>query len=152
MSIEQELRKRLTAAMKAKDKNTANVIRMLNTKVMERRTASDFSGEVDDALYLEVIAAYKKSMDKARQQFVDAGERGAEEAAQLLWESKFCAEFLPAQLGEEQVRAAVKDAIAELNATDLKMAGRVVGAVMKKHKGLVQAAQVKAIAVQLLKG
>ena len=38
---------------------------------------------------------------------------------------------------------AVREALAELGATDPKMAGRVVGAVMKKHKGRVDAALVK---------
>ena len=90
MSIESDLRTRLTAAMKARDMRTANVIRMINTKVMERRTAKGFSGEVDDALYLDVIAAYKKSLDKAAAEFAGAGDKGAEQIAELEFESKFC--------------------------------------------------------------
>ena len=66
MSLEQDLRAQLTAAIKAKDLRTANVIRMINTKVMERRTAAGFKGTVDDELVREVIAAYKKSLEKAR--------------------------------------------------------------------------------------
>ena len=48
--LEAQLREQLTAALKAKDLKTANLIRMINTKIMERRTAKDFSGTVDDAL------------------------------------------------------------------------------------------------------
>ena len=76
MSLEEDLRARLTAAIKAKDLRTANVIRMINTKVMERRTAAGFKGTVDDDLVRDVIAAYKKSLEKAREEFAAAGEQG----------------------------------------------------------------------------
>lgn len=150
MSIEQDLRSKLTAAMKAKDMRTANLIRMLNTRVMERRTAKGFKGQVDDALYLDVIAAYKKTMAKAKTEYEGLGERGREEAEQLQFEIDFCDSYLPKGLSEGEVREAVRAAIAELGATDAKMVGRVVGAVMKQHKGLVEADQVKQIASEEL--
>ena len=80
MSIEATLRQALTAAMKAKDLATANVIRMVNTKIMERRTAKDFEGQVDDALVTDVIASYKKSLQKAQTQYEGLGERGQRES------------------------------------------------------------------------
>lgn len=146
MTIEQDLRAKLTAAIKAKDLRTANVIRMLNTKVMERRTAKDFKGEVDDALHLEVIAAYRKSMLKAQQEYEQLGERGKEKAEELQFEIDYCATFLPRAMGEDEVRQAVRAAITELGVQGPKMVGRVVGAVMKKHQGQVEAAVVKRIA------
>ena len=142
-TLEEDLRARLTAAMKAKDQRTLNVVRMLNTKVMERRTAPGFKGTVDDELVRDVIAAYKKSLEKAREEFAAAGERGASAIAELDWEIAFCAQFLPAQMGADAIADAVKTAIAEVG-SDPKMAGRIVGAVMKKHKGQVDAALVKA--------
>ena len=150
MSIEEELRKQLTAAIKAKDLRTANVIRMINTKVMERRTAKGFSGEVDDALVLDVISAYRKSLLKARDEFVAAGARGKEQADELAWEIGFCETLLPKGLSADELRAAVRAAITTLGATDPKMAGRVVGEVMKQHKGKVEAAEVKKLAEEEL--
>lgn len=152
MSLEEDLRARLTSAIKAKDLKTANVVRMLNTKIMERRTAADFKGTVDDAMIRDVIAAYKKSLDKARAEFVAVGEKGQGHVADLDFEIAFCQAFLPRQMDREQATTAVRAAIAETGATDLKMAGRVVGAVMKKHKGEVDAGLAKEIAEQLLKG
>ncbi|MBI4509174.1 MAG: GatB/YqeY domain-containing protein [Deltaproteobacteria bacterium] len=145
MPIEQELRNQLTAAMKAKDLRTADVIRMINTKVMERRTAKGFSGQVDDALHLDVIAAYKKQLQKAREEFLAVGEKGKEQADQLQWEVEFCDRFLPKGLDEDELRAAVRAAIEATGAKDPKMAGRVVGEVMKQHKGRVDAAAVKKV-------
>lgn len=152
MTIEADLRARLTAAMKAKDLKTANVIRMINTKVMERRTSKGFKGEVDDALHVDVIAAYKKSLEKAREQYVAAGDRGAEQVADLDFEIAIASEFLPQQMGEDQVRDLVKTAIADSGLTDPKMAGRVVGMVMKANRGRVDAGMVKRIAEEELGG
>ncbi|MCG8420156.1 MAG: GatB/YqeY domain-containing protein [Proteobacteria bacterium] len=150
MSIEQDLRRKLTAAMKSKDSRTRNVIRMLDTKVMERRTAKDFKGEVDDNLYREVIAAYKKSMSKARAEYEALGERGREKAEELAFEIEFCNQYLPRPLSEDEVRKAVREAIDQLGADSPKMAGRVVGVVMKQHKGRVEAALVKKLATEVL--
>src|SRR6476619_1753517 len=103
-NLEGQLRERLTAAIKAKDLKTANLVRMINTKIMERRTAKGFTGEVDDALILDVIASYKKAMEKARGDYVAAGERGKEQAAELDVEIAWCATFLPKQLSEAELR------------------------------------------------
>ena len=150
MSIQQNLRRQLVDALKRRDQRTADLIRMINSKITERTKAEGFTGEVDDALVLDVIAAYSKSMKKAREEYVKAGARGAEQVAQLDFEVEWCATFLPEQLGEADVRTAVATAIAAVGATGPAMAGRVVGAVMKQHKGLVEAALVKTIATELL--
>jgi uncharacterized protein YqeY len=150
MPIEQDLRKLLTDSMKAKDLRTANAVRMINTKVMERRTAKGFTGQVDDALYVDVMSAYRKSLQKAREEFLAVGERGKEQAGELAWEIGFIEGFLPKGLGPDEIRAAVRAAIATLGAADPKMAGRVVGEVMKQHKGKVEAGEVKKIAEEEL--
>src|SRR5262249_44122909 len=119
-------------------------------KVMERRTAKGFSGQVDDALILDVIAAYKKSLVKARDEFLAVGERGKDQAAELAWEIEFCDRFLPRGLSADELREAVRAAIATLGAKDVKMAGGVVGEVMKAHKGKAEAGEVKKIAEEEL--
>jgi len=146
MSIEETLRKQLTAALKAKEMPKANCIRMISTRVMERRTAKNFVGEVDDKLYVDVISAYRKSMIKAVEQFKQAGEKGAVNAAELQFEVDFLEQFVPKGLGDNEIRAAVKQAISDLGADSPKMIGRVMGEVMKAHKGLVEAGDVKRIA------
>jgi len=65
MPLEQQLNDTLKQAIKDKDRKTADVVRMLKTKLMERRTAKGFTGEVDDALVLDVIGAYRKQLQKA---------------------------------------------------------------------------------------
>ncbi len=152
MSIHEELRAKLKEAMKAKDLRTANVIRMIEAKVTDRRTAKGFKGQVDDALYLDVIASYKKSLVKAMGQYEAAGERGKAQVEQLRWEIEFCDQLLPQPMSDDELRQVVEKAIEAQGITEPKMAGRVVGAVMKEHKGEVEPARVKALAEAMLSG
>jgi uncharacterized protein YqeY len=148
--LEDALRAQLTAAMKAKDAKTANLVRMINTKIMERRTAKDFKGEVDDALVLDVISTYKKSMEKARAEFAAAGDRGKDQIAELDFEIEWCKGMLPQGLSEAELRAAVAAAVAALPQKDPKMAGRVIGAVKKQFGDRADAQLTKKIAEELL--
>ena len=152
MGLEQQLTDTLKQAMMQKDQKTADIVRMIKTKIMERRTAKGFSGQVDDALVLDVISAYRKQLLKAVEDFEKAGDKGAEQAAELRHEITFCEKFLPKGLDEGALRQLVKDRIAALGVTDAKQVGRLVGDIMKTHKGQVEAADVKRIAEETLKG
>jgi uncharacterized protein YqeY len=150
-NLEGQLRDQLTASIKAKDLKTANLIRMINTKIMERRTAKDFKGTVDDALVLEVISAYKKSMEKARAEYAAVGERGKDQITEIDFELEWCKKFLPAEVGEAELREAVAKAVAELPQKDPKMAGRVIGTIKKQYGDRADAQLVKKLAEELLK-
>jgi len=149
-NLEGQLREQLTAAIKAKDLKTANLIRMINTKIMERRTAKGFSGTVDDALILDVIGAYKKSMEKAKQEFVNAGDRGKDQIADIEAEIAWCAKLLPQPVGEAELRDAVAKVVAGMPQKDPKMAGRVIGAIKKQFGDRADAQLTKRLAEELL--
>jgi len=152
MALEQALTDTLTQAIKAKDARTADVVRMIKTKIQERRTAKGSSGQVDDALVLDVIGAYRKQLQKAVAEFDKVGERGAAQAAVLRFEIEFCERYLPKTMDEAAVRALVRERITTLGIADPKQAGRLVGDIMKTHKGQVDAGDVKRVAEELLKG
>jgi uncharacterized protein YqeY len=159
-TLEAKLREQLTAAMKARDTKTANLIKMINTKIMERRTAAPPSGTdpaewkgvvVDDALVLDVITVYKKQMEKARTDYLAAGDRGKELLAEADFEVEWCKGWLPAGLSDAELRDAVTKIVAELPAKDPKMAGKVIGMVKKQFGDRADAAAVKKLADELLK-
>jgi len=152
MGLEQQLSERLTRAIKGQDARTADVVRMVKTKLQERRTAKGFSGTVDDALVLDVIGAYRKQLQKAVAEYEKVGERGAAQIVQLRFEIEFCEGYLPKGLDDDAVRVLVRERLGALGIGDAKQVGRLVGDVMKTHKGQVDAADVKRIAEELLKG
>ena len=149
-NLEAQLREQLTAAIKAKDMKTANLIRMINTKIMERRTAKGFTGEVDDALVLDVIGAYKKQMEKAKGEYAAAGDRAKDQIAEIEFEVAWCAKWLPQGVSEAELREAVAKVVSELPAKDPKMAGKVIGAIKKQYGDRADAQLTKKIAEELL--
>ena len=151
MALAQQLDDTLKAAIKEKDTRTANVVRMLKTKVTERTTAKGFSGQVDDALVVDVIGAYRKQLQKAVAEYEKVGDRGAAQAAELRFEIAFCERYLPKGMDEAALRTLVAERLQALGISDAKQAGRVVGDVMKTHKGQVEAGDVKRVAEELLK-
>ena len=150
MGLEQQLSEQLTRAIKGQDARTTDVLRMLKTRLQERRTAKGFSGVVDDALVLDVIGAYRKQLQKAIAEYDKLGERGAAQAAQLRFEQEFCEGYLPTGMDEAAARALVTERLAALGIADAKQVGRLVGDIMKTHKGQLEAADVKRIAEELL--
>ena len=83
MSLETTLNETLTKAIREKDSRVADVVRMLKSRLTERRTAKGFNGTVDDALVLDVISAYRKSLQKALPDYEKAGERGASDGIRV---------------------------------------------------------------------
>jgi uncharacterized protein YqeY len=151
MALAQQLDDTLKSAIKEKDSRTANVVRMLKTRLTERTTAKGFSGQVDDALVVDVIGAYRKQLQKALAEYEKLGDRGAGQATELRFEIEFCERFLPKGMDEVALRALVAERLKALHITDPKQAGRLVGDVMKTHKGQVEANDVKRVAEELLK-
>ena len=152
MALDQDLNDRLTQAIKSRDTRTADVLRMLKSRLMERRTAKGFSGHVDDALVLDVIGAYRKQLQKAVAEYEKLGEKGAAQVGLLRFEIAVCEGYLPRGLGEDELRTLVRERISTLGIGDAKQVGRLVGDIMKSHKGQVEAGDIKRVAEQLLEG
>jgi uncharacterized protein YqeY len=151
-NIETQLNDALKEAMKQKNQAVLNVIRQVKTKMTEKKTSAGFSGEINDALWLEIISSYSKSMQKAKEEFQKSGDAAAvaERVAELDFEVQYLSKFLPKQKTDDEVREIVKGVIASSGITSKQKAGQVVGLVMKNHKGEVDAGLAKRIAEELL--
>ena len=145
MSLEAQLNDLLKESMRTKDSRTADCIRMIKTKHMERRTAAGFKGPLDDALWLDVIATYQKQLRKSREEYAAIGARGADAISQIDFEIAFCARFLPKAASDDEVRSLVREALVRMGVSDPKQAGRVVGEIMKANKGKLEPSAVKRI-------
>ena len=150
MGLEQTLNDTLTQAIRDKDQRMADIVRMIKSRITERRTAKGFTGQIDDAAVLDVISAYRKSLQKALPEYEKVGERGRTQAEQLRWEIDVLARWLPKGLDEAALRSLVRERLTALNITDAKQVGRLTGDIMKTHKGQVDAADIKRIAEELL--
>ncbi len=151
VSIEEQLRADQTAAMKAKDRAKLNAIRSVQSEVATAKSASGFSGEVDDALYISTISTYVKRLSKTKAEYDDLGDRGAEQASKLAFEIEYLSDFLPRKLDEAATRELVRSVIAETGASSETPAGQVIGAVMRKGED-VDGALVNRVVRELLDG
>ncbi len=150
MSIEKQIADRLKDAMRKRNQQELDVLRMVKTQAQAKKTAPGFQGKTDDAFWTDVITRYVKQQKKATKEFEKAGDKGKEAIEKLQFEIDYLSPFLPELLGEEAVRELVKTAIAETDAKGSKMVGRVVGAVMKNHRDQVDPAMVKRLAALIL--
>lgn len=139
--IKDELAAEYKDAMKSGDTVRRDVIRQVNAEVSLRKAEPGWDGDESDTFYVDVIGSYVKKMDKARREYEELGERGAEMAGKLAFEVEYLSRWLPSKLGEDETRALVEQVITELGVGgDPKAAGRVTGALMKEHRDEVDGA------------
>jgi uncharacterized protein YqeY len=150
MPIQEDLNARMKDAMRARDKQLLGLIRMLKSKMGEKTTGTGFSGEVDDALWVDVISSYAKSQQKALVQFEAADRARADEhIEQIKWELSAVEEWLPKKADEATVRGWVQEAVDGLGGPGAHF-GAVMGSVIKAHKGEVDPGMVRKIVEEVL--
>lgn len=120
----------MKAAMKAKEKARLGTIRLMQSEF--KRIEVDERIEIDDARILVVLDKMVKQRRDSAQQYQDADRQ--ELADQELLEISIIQEFLPSQLGEEELTKLVDAAIANSDATGMA----AMGAVMAKLKPQLQ--------------
>jgi uncharacterized protein YqeY len=150
MGIEQQIQEDLKNAMRNKETAVVACLRQVKSKVQEAVNAKDFKGPVDDALHQKVIASYVKSLEKAIVEMAQAGDKTKELCTAYKAETVLLQKYLPTLMGMDETKALVAKAVNALPEKDLKHAGKVVGLLMKEHKGLIDAQWAKQCAEELL--
>ena len=131
MPILDQLQKDLVAAMKAKEEARLSAIRMIKTAL--QKAHADTGKALDDAAEQQIL----KSLVKQRVDAADMFRKGGREelAAKEDAEKKIIESYLPASASEEEMQAAIDEAIAETGATSAKQMGLVMKAVQAKLVG-----------------
>jgi uncharacterized protein len=133
--LKDRLRSDLTTAIKARDELRSSTLRMVLTAVTNLEVSGKQAREVDDEDILGVLTSEAKKRREAAQAFQDAGRKDS--ATKERAEAEVIAEYLPAQLTEEEIRDLVTTAIAETGAAELGMKGmgKVMGILQPRVKG-----------------
>ena len=145
MSIKQSILKELKSAMKQKKADRLRVLRSLKAKILEKEISErkGGEGEIDDEQIVEVLMKAAKQRKESIEQF-DDGDR-KELADKERAELKIIEEFLPEMMSDDEVRAAVKEQIEKMGATDFSDMGKVMGVMMGKLKGKAEGGTVSRI-------
>jgi uncharacterized protein YqeY len=149
MGIEQTVNERLAEAMKARDAARVGALRGIRAAFLNEMK-KDNARTLADEVSVEVLRRLAKQRRESIEAFEGAGrpERAAEERAELA----VIEEFLPRLADEDTTRAWVQEAIAASGAMKPGDVGKVMGAVMKAHKGNVDGQLARRLAQELLAG
>ena len=149
MGIEQVVNEQLAAAMKARDAARVAPLRGIRAAFLVEMK-KDNARTLADEVCVEVLRRLGKQRRESIEAYESAGrpERAAEERAELA----VVEEFLPTLADEATTRAWVQEAIAASGAAAPGDVGRVMGAVMKAHKGDVDGQLARRLAQELLAG
>ena len=137
--IRDELKAALTSAMKAGDKARTGTLRLvqsaLKNRDIELRGAAAGTAADDDALVTEVL----QKMVKQRRESIDMYEKGGRDelARAEAAEMAVIEEFLPRQMTDEEVAAAIEAVVAETEASSPKDMGKVMALMKERHAGRI---------------
>lgn len=149
MGLVETVSAQMTAAMKARDSARTSALRNIRAAFLHEMK-KDGASTLGDEVAVAVLRRLEKQRRESIEAFESAGrpERAAEERAELA----VIEEFLPKLADEATTRRWVDEAIAASGAGQPGDVGRVMGALMKAHKGEVDAALARTLAAERLGG
>ena len=126
MTLVERITQDLTAAMKARDAARTSTLRMTKAALMNKQI--DKHGDLDDAEAARVLQGLVKQREDAAEQYAKAGRlelAGKERAEMALLKA-----YLPAEVTDEEIAAAVEQAVSETGAASPKDMGKVMKAAL----------------------
>jgi len=142
--LKDRLRADLTAAMKARDEVRSSTLRMVLSAITNAEVAGKVARELSDDDIVGVLSTEAKKRREAATAFRDGGRE--QMADKETAEAQVIADYLPAQLSEEEVADIVTSAIAQAGVAGqgMRAMGTVMGMVQPQVKGRADGALVAA--------
>jgi len=143
----------LKQAIHAKDEIAVSTLRLIIAAMKDRDIAARGKGNWEGISDDEILAMLQ-SMIKQRHESIKMYEAGGrkELAEREASEIRIIETFLPEQLSEDEVKAAIEAAISEVSATGIKDMGKVIGALKAKYTGQMDFSKVSQIVKTRLAG
>jgi len=150
--LRDDINNALKDAMKAKDVRRVSTLRLVNSTLKngDIEARGQGKGPLGDG---EVLGLLQK-MIKQRHESVELYEKGgrAELAQQEREEIAIITAYLPEQMSEDEVKAAITQAMHDVGAAGMKDMGKVIGALKGKYAGRVDFAKASALVKAALSG
>jgi uncharacterized protein YqeY len=132
--IRDDINKALTEAMKAKNERAVSTLRMVNSTLKNADIEARTTGKpIGDAEVLSIL----QKMIKQRQESVELYRQGgrADLVKQEEEEIAIISGYLPKQMSDAEMAAAIDAAIKEVGAAGMKDMGKVIGLLRGKYAG-----------------
>lgn len=145
--MRERLNQALREALKAKDQRATATLRLILAALKDRdiaaRSASDGKEGIDDGEILAML----QTMIRQRRESIKLYEKGGRPdlVKHEQEEIDIIERYLPQQMSEEEIAAAVDSALEETGAAGLKDMGRVMGALREHYAGQMDFAKASAM-------
>jgi uncharacterized protein len=140
--LKERLRADLNAAMRARDQVRMRTLRMALTSITNEEVAGTSARDLSDEEIVKVLTREARKRREAAEAFGAAGRD--EQAAAERAEGEVLADYLPAQLGDDELTALVSAAITETGASGMQGMGQVMKLLTPRVAGRADGARVAA--------
>jgi len=150
--LRDDINSALKDAMKAKDERRVSTLRLVNSTL--KNADIEARGQGKGPLGDDAVLGVLQKMIKQRHESVELYERGGrpELAQQEREEIAIITAYLPKQMSEDEVKAAIAQAIQGVGAAGMKDMGKVVGVLKGKYAGKLDFAKASALVKAALSG
>jgi uncharacterized protein YqeY len=134
--------------MKAKDEVALRTLRAIKAAIIIEKTAEGASGEIDEATEIKML----QKMAKQRKDSLQIFEQQQREdlASKEREELTIIEQFLPAQMGEEEIKQALQQIINTVGASSMADLGKVMGIASKELAGKADGKVIATLVKELL--
>jgi uncharacterized protein YqeY len=143
--LRDDINNALKDAMKARDERRVSTLRLVNAAL--KNADIEARGQGKGPLGDDELLGLLQKMIKQRHESIELYEKGgrAELAQQERDEVAIIAAYLPKQLSEDDMKAAIADAVRETGAASMKDMGKVIAALRAKYAGQMDFAKASAL-------
>jgi uncharacterized protein YqeY len=133
MGLFEKISDDIKAAMLAKEKVKLEALRGIKKEFLEAKTAKGADGELTDENAVKILQKMVKQRKDSATIYTEQGR--PELAENELAEAKVIEAYLPQQMSDEELTAAIQAIVAQVGATGPKEMGKVMGVASKQLAG-----------------
>ncbi len=151
--LRERLKDELKKSMLAKEQRATATLRLILAALKDRDIAARSKGQIDGIGEDEILSMLQ-TMIKQRRESIEMYKKGGRDelAKQEGEEIAVIERFLPAQMDDAAIEAAIGKTIESVGASGLKEMGKVMAALREKYAGRMDFAKAGALAKKLLSG
>lgn len=148
MTLFDKVSEDIKEAMKARDKVRLETLRNIKKVFLEAKTAPGANDTLEDADAFKILQKLAKQGRESARTYTDNGRQDLADAE--IAQAAVIEEYLPKQLGEDEIEAEVRKVIADTGAQSMKDMGKVMGIVSKQLAGRADGRAISAVVKRLL--
>jgi uncharacterized protein YqeY len=148
MGLEQQIMAEMKDAMKAKNEAALRSLRAIKAEIIKAKTEPGAAGEIDEATEQKFLQKMMKQRRDSLEIFEKQGRTDL--AVKEKEEMEVIERFLPKQLSEAEIRAAVAAIITQTGAASPADMGKVMGLASKQLAGLADGKTISNLVKELL--